>query len=209
MMEPFGQGNPCPVFCTTGFTDVYASKVGDSGKHLKLRFISEKDGKRFGADGISFNDGNYYSIAAGIEKCSCLYNIDINEWQGRRSVSLKITDIIDSEYPTDDTEDNSCDISEEYYTGDCFTVAHREMVAYFKVLKSFGDRFGFSDLFRAKKILNDNGYIFSWFMLRRGLDIFTELGFIKKSSDGIYEFDKNSQNHSLDDSAVYRELKRS
>lgn len=209
MLEPFGQGNPCPLFCTSGFTDVHAAKVGDSGKHLKLRFVKDEDGKRIGSEGISFNDGNYYSILAGIENCSCLYNIEVNEWQGRRSVSLKITDIIDSHYPIESDINNSCDVSEEYYTGDCFTVEHKEMVAYFKVLKSFGERFGFSDLFRTRKVLKDNGYDFSWFKLRRGLDVFIELGFIKKSSDGIYEFNKDSQNRSLEESALYRELKRS
>ncbi|MBE7065086.1 MAG: single-stranded-DNA-specific exonuclease RecJ [Ruminococcaceae bacterium] len=209
MLEPFGQGNPCPVFCTSGFNDVYASKVGDGGKHLKLRLIYENDGARYGADGISFNDGNYYAIAAGIENCSCLYHMEINEWQGKRAPSLKITDIIDSYYPTDETYYNSYSVGEEYYTGTCFTVDHKELAAYFKVLKSFGERFGFSDLFRARKILKDNGYDFSWFMLRRGLDVFIELGFLIKTSGGIYEFNKDSQNRSLEDSAVYRELKRS
>lgn len=209
MLEPFGQGNPCPVFCTSGFTDVYASKVGDGGKHLKLRFISEVNGVRFGADGISFNDGNYYSIATGIENCSCLYNIEINEWQGRKTPSLKITDIIDSHYPESEMYDNSYPVGEEYYTGTCFTVDHRELAAYFKVLKSFGDRFGFSDLFRARKVLKDNDYDFSWFKLRRGLDVFIELDFIKKSSGGIYEFNESVENRSLEESAVYRELKRS
>ncbi|MBQ8165204.1 MAG: single-stranded-DNA-specific exonuclease RecJ [Clostridia bacterium] len=209
MMEPFGQGNPCPVFCTSGFTDVYASKVGDSGKHLKLRFIYDDNGKRLGADGISFNDGNYYPIAAGIENCSCIYSIEINEWQGKRLPSLKITDMIDSYYPVSDDFENSLTFGGEYYTGTCFTVDHKDLTAYFKVLKSFGERFGFSDLFRARKILKDNGYDFSWFKLRRGLDVFVELDFIKKSADGIYEFNKEPKNRSLEDSAVYRELKRS
>jgi len=209
MMEPFGQGNPCPVFCTAGFTDVYASKVGDGGKHLKMHLVSDADGRRVGADAISFNDGNYYSIAAGIENCSCIYNIEINEWQGRRTPSLKITDIIDSYYPENEKSDNAYPVGTEYYTGACFTVDHKELAAYFKVLKSFGERFVFADLFRARKILKDNDYDFSWFMLRRGLDVFIDLEFIKKSSDGVYEFNKESKNRSLEESAVYRELKRS
>ncbi len=89
--EPFGHGNPVPLFWITGLTIESVRSVGKTGKHLKVVFSKVYDhsiieGIGFGltpvdTSGKEFVEGDDVELFAKIEQ---------NDWQGRISVQLNI-----------------------------------------------------------------------------------------------------------------------
>ncbi len=87
-LEPYGLGNPRPVFLLEQAKLDQVRLIG-SGKHLKLSFILA-DQKSLDAVGFSLASrqaelqrGAEYDLVGGLEK---------NEWQGRLSLQFKLTD---------------------------------------------------------------------------------------------------------------------
>lgn len=84
-LEPYGIGNPEPVFLTKSAEVVDQKLVGKEKKHLKLNF--QKGGQSIGA--IAFN------WAEGIKSSTVdvVYRLKLNEWNGRSSIELFVRDI--------------------------------------------------------------------------------------------------------------------
>ena len=96
LLEPFGLSNPEPLLSSLAF-DSYSSRVVGKG-HLKMKIKEES----FSYDAIGFNLAERFSpILNGAPNSSHHENTkvkiafipQINEWQGTRSVQLKIRDI--------------------------------------------------------------------------------------------------------------------
>ncbi len=84
--EPFGFGSPEPVFAARGVIVEDVRLVGADGKHLKLRVSS--------FDAIAFNMGH---MSAKLKKGTSIdiaYTVDMNVWNGRKSLQLKLRDIM-------------------------------------------------------------------------------------------------------------------
>jgi single-stranded-DNA-specific exonuclease len=86
--EPFGMGNPEPVFATRKVNVLEVRKIGREQNHLKMKL--EKDGKVF--DAIAFGLANTVDVSYG-DKINIAYIVDENEWNGRKSTQLRIKDI--------------------------------------------------------------------------------------------------------------------
>jgi single-stranded-DNA-specific exonuclease len=92
-LEPFGLCNPEPTFASPAF-DSFSSQVVNGG-HLKLKI--REDG--VGYDAIGFNLAErFHALGSGEDssprgKIKIAFIPQINEWQGVRSVQLKIKDI--------------------------------------------------------------------------------------------------------------------
>jgi len=89
-MEPFGPGNPNPVFESRG---VYAAPdstriVGNS--HLKVALT--QDGYHV-VDAIGFGLGEYYERIQQGEPFSVCYNVEMNEYRGSKTLQLRLKDI--------------------------------------------------------------------------------------------------------------------
>ena len=84
--EPFGFGSPEPVFATRGAIIEEARLVGADGKHLKLRISS--------FDAIAFGMGNLSPQLKNGAVVDIAYTIDMNSWNGRKSLQLKLRDIM-------------------------------------------------------------------------------------------------------------------
>ncbi len=91
MLEPFGAGNPKPVFVTK---DLYL--VGEpfvmKEKHLKLR-LADKNRKQFEAvwwDGVEKSKGRTLSPETRIELA---YTPEANTWQGNTRLQLVVEDL--------------------------------------------------------------------------------------------------------------------
>ncbi|HMU32962.1 MAG TPA: single-stranded-DNA-specific exonuclease RecJ [Pyrinomonadaceae bacterium] len=90
MLEPFGQGNPKPIFVTKGLTlreDPFVMKE----KHLKLKLGSDT-GRQFEAvwwDGVDRSKGRTLLRGSRIELA---YVLEVNNWQGNRKVQLVVED---------------------------------------------------------------------------------------------------------------------
>ena len=87
-LEPYGVGNPVPTFVMRGLSVSEVSGVSD-GKHTRFTFT----------DGTNFVTAMYFSnspastgVAVG-DTVDILFNIDINDWLGRKSLQIIIRDI--------------------------------------------------------------------------------------------------------------------
>lgn len=89
-MEPFGPGNPNPVFASER---VYAAPnsariVGNS--HLKIALT--QDGHH-SVDAIGFGLGEYYEQIREGQPFSACYTVEINEYRGVKNLQLRLKDI--------------------------------------------------------------------------------------------------------------------
>jgi single-stranded-DNA-specific exonuclease len=89
--EPFGAGNPKPVFVTGGLTVRGEPRVMKE-KHLKL-YLESDAGKRFEAvwwDGVDRSKGQTLDHGSRIEVA---YTTELNVWQGTQRLQLVVQDI--------------------------------------------------------------------------------------------------------------------
>lgn len=88
---PFGPENLAPVFMTKNTTDSgYAKTVGADDKHLKCFLKQANQNSQFG--GIGFNLGTKLPLIQE-QHAAVAYNLDENEWNGKRTLQLRIKDI--------------------------------------------------------------------------------------------------------------------
>ena len=88
ILEPYGVGNPIPVFAIKGVTVNELAGISD-GKHTKFIF---GDGK-YTISGMYFSNApETLDVYVG-DKVDIVFNVDVNEWGGRKSVQLIIRDI--------------------------------------------------------------------------------------------------------------------
>lgn len=84
-LPPFGIANPEPVFCASGFKVMEAQVVGE--KHLKFKVFQDT----IPFEVIGFNMGHYHpSLSSSIQ---IAFVPQVNMWQGKRSLQLKLKDI--------------------------------------------------------------------------------------------------------------------
>lgn len=86
-LEPTGAGNDAPLFVTRGVRVVEARRVGQEGRHLRLRL---SNGVQF-LDGIAFKFGDWAEHLEGMMDIA--YHLEINEWNGHRRPQLNIQDL--------------------------------------------------------------------------------------------------------------------
>ena len=92
-LEPFGSGNPQPVLRTGNVTVVGVRRMGDSGQHVKLTI---QDLGRQKIEMIAFNAPQHFFVEIGTV-VTAWYRVDINEWNGRRSVEGQLLHLEASE----------------------------------------------------------------------------------------------------------------
>lgn len=95
LLEPTGHGNPQATFLTRDLHVLHCRRVGAEGRHLKLRLAGE------GAppiDAIGFGLGEWArQMPSSIDS---VYQPEINEWNGRRSLQLRLLDIRPAQEPS-------------------------------------------------------------------------------------------------------------
>jgi len=88
ILEPFGVGNPTPVFAAFDISLNEISGVSE-GKHSRLTF---GEGRSSISAMFFSNSPTSLDVHVG-DKVDILFNLDVNEWQGRRSAQIIIKDI--------------------------------------------------------------------------------------------------------------------
>lgn len=91
-MSPFGFGNYEPVFATRGVHVADVRIIGATKKHLKLKIRQEVAGGQ-ALDAVAFNMASEYGKLQANTVADVAYTIDMNEWNGRRNLQLKVKDI--------------------------------------------------------------------------------------------------------------------
>ncbi|HCM82600.1 MAG: Single-stranded-DNA-specific exonuclease RecJ [Microgenomates group bacterium GW2011_GWC1_43_11] len=107
-LQPFGFGNPDPVFLSKGVKVMDFRKIGLDGKHLKFRISSNNRATRFDSkfsarrvkqcnnatfDAVFFNHASFSDDLKPDQPVDIAYTIDLNEWNGNRQLQLKVKDI--------------------------------------------------------------------------------------------------------------------
>ena len=86
-LEPFGEGNPKPVFMTKA-TLIDAKKVGKTQTHLKCRF----EQNNFIIDAIGFSLGHKLATLT-TQQVSIAFHVSINSYNGKLTPQLELIDI--------------------------------------------------------------------------------------------------------------------
>lgn len=93
--EPFGVGNPEPVFYAKNIEILATDTIGQNNKHLRI----------IGSDGtlaqkcIAFGFGARADEARPGMHIDVAYTLGVNEWNGRREVQCKVVDFRDAAPP--------------------------------------------------------------------------------------------------------------
>jgi single-stranded-DNA-specific exonuclease len=87
-LEPTGYGNPSAIFVSRDVKIKSSRGVGSEGKHLKVTFDDECGGF---FDAIGFRMGQMQPTLPA--RVDVLYHIELNEYNGRKSLQLNLKDI--------------------------------------------------------------------------------------------------------------------
>ena len=88
--SPFGPKNLSPIFVSKGVIDNgYGKQVGEDKTHLRINAKKNKGA----IAGIGFGMGEYFEIINDNQTFDVCYSIDENEWNGKKSLQLRIRDI--------------------------------------------------------------------------------------------------------------------
>jgi single-stranded-DNA-specific exonuclease len=90
-LEPFGEGNPQPVFLTREVEVDDAKTVGKEKNHLSLKLRSLNGKIIF--EGIGFNLGKFYPDLKPDKKIDLVYQLFLDEWQDQKRLKLKLKDL--------------------------------------------------------------------------------------------------------------------
>lgn len=89
-IAPYGMGNPRPVFLSRNVLVAQTDTVGSTKNHLRMKVVTP-NGRRMSA--IGFKLGSRAAEFPPGAFADIVYNVDINEWNGRREVQGKLIDI--------------------------------------------------------------------------------------------------------------------
>jgi single-stranded-DNA-specific exonuclease len=87
-MEPFGPENPRPVFLLRKLENTGWSKIV---KELHIKFSLKKDNVTI--NGIGFNMADKFAVITKNKFIDVVCTIDENEWQGNKSLQLRVIDL--------------------------------------------------------------------------------------------------------------------
>jgi single-stranded-DNA-specific exonuclease len=90
-LAPFGVGNPEPIFEVQNLRVKRVQKLGRDAKHLKLNLVDEQG---VVMDFLGFNLAETYTNLKEGDSVSAVFNLTLNEWQGRQSVEGRLIDLL-------------------------------------------------------------------------------------------------------------------
>lgn len=93
LLEPFGEGNPLPSFLSRQVEIANHTWVGKNKEHLKCKVLPSN------IDAIAFGKTEYAKNPFGLLKYDIIFNLDENEFLGRKTLQLKINSLKPSIIP--------------------------------------------------------------------------------------------------------------
>ncbi len=91
-LEPFGPGNPNPVFASTQLLAVPGSAREVGNGHLKIRLVAA-DSLGPAVEAIGFGLAGYLPRINEGHPFDACYTLEMNEYRGSRHVQLRLLDI--------------------------------------------------------------------------------------------------------------------
>ena len=92
-LEPFGHGNPEPVFITSGLEVIGKQRVGADGSHLKMRLRGDGSSQ---TDCIGFGMGKLEEVLHVGKEIDICYNIRVNRYREYDNIQLVAKDLRES-----------------------------------------------------------------------------------------------------------------
>ncbi len=89
-LAPFGDANPEPLFLSQNLTVRGTQIVGNGTKHLRL-MVSGENGIQYKMMG--FYQAHWHGTLKLGDKINAVYELGVNEWNGRREPQMKIKDL--------------------------------------------------------------------------------------------------------------------
>jgi single-stranded-DNA-specific exonuclease len=89
LLEPIGNGNPFPMFVSRDVKARGLRQIGQEGSHLRFTVT---DGK-LNFDAVAFRFGEDIDKIANAEKMDILYAYELNIYNGRKNLQLRVEDI--------------------------------------------------------------------------------------------------------------------
>lgn len=95
-LEPFGEGNPIPLFISRNLEVVNPRAMGADGEHLKINVrnsVSKTTKQRITFSCVCFNFGWMKDSINTGDSIDILFSYEINEYNGKKELQLRIVDI--------------------------------------------------------------------------------------------------------------------
>jgi len=91
-LEPFGMGNPAPVFAASDVTVQHAARRGHDGSHLSLTLRTQMGGRPLAA--MWFRHGDFIDRLSPGACVDVAFTVDLDVWQGITSAKLFVKDML-------------------------------------------------------------------------------------------------------------------
>ena len=203
--EPFGEGNKAPQIVLTGLILSGCSRFGADNSHLRLVFsaIGPK-GALVRLEGVMFRAGNLADTVSHLRRVSVLCTPKRDSLHPDQLLLL-ITDIHD--FDLDVEKITGYMYNNPYITYESFAIDANFLRVVYKGIMTLPEKFTFNDLIGMRMKLIAYGEYCSWYRLRCCIDIFTELGLLKRPSKLEFTIDRGIKKVDLESSSKYRALK--
>ena len=179
-LEPFGMGNPGPVFCAHSIRGSYARRRGRDGQHLVFK-VDSLDGS---VDVVGWNMGDL-SDEVNRQNVDILFVPEKNEWNGRITAQCNLKDLVICKKPL------LCrDVMKEIYIHIMKTAGKNGVVPY-----------GLDELFH---MLNRKGTNMNFDAFEAGIKVLLELNLLIEKIDGFEMVPTHGSKMNLSDSATFR-----
>lgn len=213
MLEPYGAGNPTPVFGLMGVTVEEIVPVG-GGKHTRL--LLREGAKRVAA--IYFSQPTEELKLYPGARVELLFTLDVNEWNGKRSVQLVIKDLrpahrADGESSSDRERLLEIERGATFRLEENVLPSREDFVAVYHLLRSLF-RGGVTEMPIAEMLfrLRNSGKNIGYIKLNLIFRIFDELGLVsteeKKEDVLCFTLRQNSRKADLESSVLLQSLRR-
>ena len=183
LFEPYGMGNPKPLFGCRGIRAMGAAAIGSQKQHLRFQV-----GKTAAPIAALFWNKSEYAGIVNAEAIDMVYSPAINEWQGRRSLQC----MVDTLGPAD---------------GEKVFPEREQLVAIYRFLYGIQQQENSIPYTAAELTMNfcQRGNRISLYTMSTGLRIFQELGLLRLDlKENHYYLPKASGRMELDNSPTYR-----
>ena len=182
LLEPYGMGNPRPVFGVRDLRPQSAAAIGADGKHLRMEVGTRE--KRVAA--LYWNHGELAEIVTE-EACDLAYTPNINEWQGMRSVQCMV--------------DSVTSAAQERVFPDCARL--KTVYSFLSGLRASDGKIPYSTTALTRRFSREMGHI-SRYTMEMSLCIFRELGLLTLLPEEGWQFISPAGKVELMDAPTYR-----
>ena len=98
-LEPYGSGNPQPILRLNDVVVTNVRRMGDSSQHVKLT-LKNTNGRSI--DALAFSAPQHFFVEPGTS-IHAWVTVELNEWNGNRSVEGKLLHLEHADESTDET----------------------------------------------------------------------------------------------------------